>query len=355
MLVSQSLASPVASSKGLTESSWERRVAQEVDNIIRSHSDGAMKSVVGEQMNVESEWTIPSSLPQGQDRPRPPQELNQRSDEMRNLLDGFQLEDVNSVANQDAIDASFASKKAHIQSMIAVPQQSVIARTEQRQMCDHEVKALSDLDGIVGKAIQRGGEISQLRSQQSSHYSDMTNTIRQLTQKNIDTLAQVSDLLKKEIEAEKAINGAVHFDPVALRQQAPEDMLRHADELTGNLLSLMQSKMSHHNEALTKIQKAFGCPECEEAANKLQEAASVVQSDLKAARERCAIQSEAHRSLDEADREKVLSLKKDLEDIEAEERVHRNAEEKLKEQRQSSEQVVRNTIGFLNTLGAKRS
>jgi hypothetical protein len=359
VLADPSFASPV-SDGSLTESSWERRVAQEVDNIVKSHRDGAgfRPHVDGEQDNVEvsaqSEWTIPPSLPTGQERPRPPK-LEDTISNLRVLMDNIAMENVNSVANQDAVGSSYSSKKAQIESMLAVPQQAVIARTEQRQMCDHEVKALSELEGIVGKAIQRGREISELRTQQSNHYSDMTNTIRQLTKKNIDTLAQVSELLKKELEMERVTTGGFHFDPVALRSQPPEDMLHHASELTGNLQSLMESKLSHHNEALAKIQKAFACPECEEASKKLQQAASVVQSDLHEARERCAIQAESHRALDEADREKVLALKKDLEDIEAAERIHHAAEAALTEERKMAQHVAEKMVGFYQSLPAKKS
>jgi len=287
-------------------------------------------------------------------RPRPPK-LEDTISNLRSLMDHIEMENVNSVANQDAVVSSYASKKALVESMIAGPQQAIIARTEQRQMCEREVKALNDLDGVVGKAIQRSHDIAEMRTQQSSSYVDMTSTIKQLTQKNIVTLQQVSVLLKQELASEAALNGGVQFDPVSLRQQPPENMLRHADELTGGLLALMNDKLGHQEIALEKIKRAFACPECEEANKKLGEAAAIVQLDLREARERCAVQAESHRALDEADREKVIALKKDLEDIEAAEKVHKAAEQALSEERKMSQHVAEKMIGFYQSLPAKRN
>jgi len=352
------LATPLLASP-LTESdktlSWESRVQHEVDNIIKSH--GAVRAVDGEQADVQlatsSEWTIPASLPDGHERPRPPK-LEDTISNLRALMDHIEMENINSVANQDAVGSSYASKRALVESMIAGPQQAVIARTEQRQLCDREVKALSELDGIVGKAIERSREIAVMRGQQASSYVDMTNTIKQLTQKNIITLQEVTRLLKEEIETEKSLNGGVQFDPVSLRQQPPENMLRHADELTGGLLALMNEKLGHQEIALDKIKRAFACPECEEANKKLGDAAAVVQSDLRTARERCAVLAESHRALDEADREKVIALKQDLEDIEAAEKVHQAAEQTLSEERKQSQHVAQTMIGFYQSLPAKK-
>jgi len=307
----------------------------------------------GEQNAMEMEYSVASTASADGERARPPK-LDDTIANLRSLMDHVQLENVNALANQDAIQSSYASKKALIQSMLAGPQQAVIARSEQRLLCDREVKSLGELDGIVGKASQRGDEISRMRQQQSAHYTDMTSTIKELTRRNMDSLSQIESLLKEELVAEKTLNGGMHFDPVSLRQQPPESMLQHAKELTQNLQTLMATKLAHHDEALQKINNAFACPDCEVAKSKLQEASAVVKSDLSSSRERCAVMAEAHRPLDEADREKVLALKKDLEDLEAAEKVHKAAEAALEEERKQSQHVAQKMIGFYQSIPAKK-
>jgi hypothetical protein len=325
-----------------------------VDEIVKAHGE---KVVDGEEMNVQvgSGFDVASEITTVQDKPRPPK-LDDTISNLRALMEHSQMENVNSVANQDALTSSYASKKALIESLLAGPQQAVVARAEERLLCDKEVRALEQLEGIVGGAVERGHSISQMRKDQAAHYTDMTETIKKLNLKNLATLDQVHKLIEQEIAAEKDINGAVHFDPVALRQQQPEDMLRHAEELTANLISLMTAKMSHHDEALSQIKGAFACPECESAATQLQTAGAVVRSDLETAKHKCAAMIESHRALDESDREKVLALKKDLEDIEAAEKVHQAAELALKDERQRAQHVAEKMIGFYQNLpGTKKS
>jgi hypothetical protein len=221
----------------------------------------------------------------------------------------------------------------------------------------------------------------------------------------LEYFAQVKSLLTEELDAEKDINGAVHFDPVALRQQQPEDMLRHSQELTGNLMSLLESKVKNHEDALEKIKQAFSCPKCEEEARNLQDAAVQVSPSmiqklqlfffvnffvlfvtektivwlnckttnyalqfdgsflavcafdqlqlttlLQETKERCATMAESHRALDQADREKVLALKRDLEDVETAERVHQLAEESLEKERKIAEHTAQKMLGFYQNI-----
>lgn len=329
--------------------SWEQKINDEVNQILKSHNALNVDGKLEGQSHAEVDWTIASQLPETNERPRPPL-LESTISNLRTLMDHIELENVNAVAVQDATSSSYASKKALIESMLAVPQQAVIARGEQRGLCEREVKALLKLEGIVGEAINRGDTITKMRGDQAAHYTQMTSTIKSLTQKNIETLDEVLSLLGDELVAEVTNNGGVHFDPVALRLRAPEDMIKHAQELTSNLVTLMHSKLNHHDQALEQIKKAFGCADCEQAAAKLKDATSTIKNDLKAAKEKCAFLAESHRALDESDREKVLALKKDLEDIETAERVHQAAEAALQQERKQAQHAAEKMLGLFNTV-----
>jgi len=157
-------------------------------------------------------------------------------------------------------------------------------------------------------------------------------------------------LLAQELSTEKEINGADQFDPVALRQEQPTDMLRHAQELTGNLMGLLQAKLKNHEDALEKIKQAFSCPKCEEESRNLEVAASQLTTLLQETKEKCAVMGESHRAIDQADREKVLALKRDLEDVETADRVHQLAEESLQKERKVAEHTAQKMLGFFQNV-----
>jgi hypothetical protein len=118
-------------------------------------------------------------------------QLDDAISNLRSLTDKIELENVNSIANQDAQFSSFAAKKAKIQSLLAGPQQAVINRGEQRALCDREVSSIQQLKDVVAKAVERGHAIAEMRREQSKHYTEMTLTVKRLTQRNVDTLNEV--------------------------------------------------------------------------------------------------------------------------------------------------------------------
>lgn len=285
------------------------------------------------------------------ERPRPPQ-LDTSIGNLLGVVDRLVMENADAISNQEALTSSYLAKKSEIEGKLAVPQQQLRARFEQRQLCDKAEKAMGRLDDIVKNGLDREKQISEMREYQSTHYSDMTSTMKLLTEKNQRTLYKIQGYINIEITNEQKIDGSVQFDPVALRQREPEDMLNSSKQLSINLGTILQQKMENENKALTEISKAFSCPVCDEKAKRLQEISGSIKDSRDKKRVQCQNLAESHRILDEADRETSLALQKELNDLETAKRLRDEAELSLKQQRNQAEHVAKKMVGFYQHLPA---
>lgn len=318
------------------------------DKQILSEIEGLVSSSSLSQLSVEA--TPPS------DKPRPPK-LDATISNLRGVMDRLAMENVNSLANREAIGASFASKRAALEALLAPAQQGLVARQEQRKVCNQEHKALVKLGGVVAGAIEHDLEMEKMREDQTTHYTQVTQALKQVTDKNKATLAKVLELVEEEIGEEKR-SGAAHFDPVSLRLRQPDDILQHIKQLTTNLGAVMDEKLANQDAALEGISQAFTCKDCEETTKALQTARGEIDTqlrELKGTEKDCSLMAEVHRGLDEADREKVMGLRKELDDLNEAERVHTAAEEALETQRKAGEHVAQKMVGFYQNLPRKSS
>jgi hypothetical protein len=330
---------------------WDSDVLAEVKKVIETHSKliNDKANSLGEQNEIQTSWQVDDNKDHAEERPRPPG-LDGTIGNLVGVMDRLTMENANAVSSAEAMNSDYEGKKADIESRLAVPQQALKTRLEQRRICDQEESAMSQLESIISKAVSREEEIAGMRATQASHYSQMTAAMKHLTEKNQATLGKIISLLSMELTAERDISGSQQFDPVSLRQRQPEDMLRHAKELSSNLGVILDQKLQNQNQALVEISKAFACAECEEKAKRLREILGGIESEFSAKKLECDTMAESHRPLDEADRERTMSLNKELQDLEDANKVRLDAERSLKEQRDQAEHVAKKMVGFYQNL-----
>jgi len=332
-----------------SDMAWQTAIQREVQAIM--HGD-AHEATDSQQTNVQVAWTVGkdnSSPDKAAAKPRPPV-LDSSISNLRGVLDRLEMENVNAVAVHEAQTSTYAAKKATLQSMLAGPQQAVAERLQQRQLCDKQVKALEQLSGSLSSSVEQVQALTRIRHEQAAHHTQITSAAKDLTLKNKATLDQIRRLVEAEVAAEQAINGGYHFDPVTLRTQQPEDLLRSIKGLASNLGSLMDDKLAHTDAAVQNITAAFHCAACEEKAAALTSIAQRIGNELSDMKHQCVVLAEAHREVDAADREKVISLKKDLEDIEQAEHIHAEANAALQQQRAEAEHVAKKMVGFYQNI-----
>eukprot|EP00301_Raphidiophrys_heterophryoidea_P003985 c11770_g4_i2.p1 GENE.c11770_g4_i2~~c11770_g4_i2.p1 ORF type:complete len:393 (-),score=148.47 c11770_g4_i2:106-1245(-) len=334
---------------------WEREIGDEVNKVmmpramIAANNNNRANQQVNDmlQTNVQTSWTAAKAT----DDQHPA--MDSTISNLRGVLDRLEMENVNDVAVQEAQTSSYASKRAQIQSMLALPQQAIAQRLQERQLCEKRAKSLQELTVTLASSIERTQQLVRVRQEQATHYSQTTTATKEITAKNKVTLAKIQQLLSGEIATEQSLNGGGGFDQVALRTQQPEDVLHTVQNLGSNLAALMGSKVSHGDVAVSNITATFGCPMCEKTADELKAISQRVSGELDDATKECARLTAAHREMDEADREKAISLKKDLEDLEEAERVHKAAAGVLQLQRANSQAVAKKMIGFFDSVASR--
>jgi hypothetical protein len=327
------------SGEDVVSNEWEQSIMREVNKLVhpetRSFGDQALWQAAATPLDVE--------------RPRPPQLDNTISD-LRTVADRIALENINAAAIREASEANFRSKETELLSQLAIPQQAIETRKQQRTLCEGEVAALIDLQTSVGKAIDHGKAVSRIREDQSVRFHEASVVAKRLTDRTRAALDKITTLTKGELEAEATINGAMHFDPITLRQQPPEDMLRNALSLIDSLVVILTTKMAKQEAAFTTIAESLSCPACANGTVALSAVAAEVEIRLAASRAKCEKLSKESQPLDEADHEKILTLSKDLEEVVAADKLRQAAEANLEEQREQAKHVTDKMIGFYKNI-----
>eukprot|EP00301_Raphidiophrys_heterophryoidea_P003986 c11770_g5_i1.p1 GENE.c11770_g5_i1~~c11770_g5_i1.p1 ORF type:complete len:404 (-),score=137.48 c11770_g5_i1:106-1266(-) len=359
--------STTSSSTALTEQNaisnqdmdWERDIGDEVNKLMQGPLSKANPNTHATendklQANVQTTWAVASDqkATSDQERSRPPA-MDGSIANLRGVLDRLEMENVNAAAVHEAQTATYASKRAQLQSLLAMPQQAVIQRLQESQLCEKHTKALGELSGMLSSSLERVQQLVQVRREQATHYAQITTAAKELTEQNKAALTKIQQLVEGEVASEQTLNGGYHFDPIALRPQQPEDVLRSVQNLASNLGALMTEKLTHADAAVSSITETFACPKCEQKTEELKTIVERVSGELDDARKECARLAATHREIDEADRERVISLKKDLEDLEAAERVHKAATAALHQQRENSQAVAKKMIGFFDSVASR--
>eukprot|EP00301_Raphidiophrys_heterophryoidea_P019299 c4258_g1_i1.p1 GENE.c4258_g1_i1~~c4258_g1_i1.p1 ORF type:complete len:438 (+),score=141.66 c4258_g1_i1:59-1315(+) len=327
------------------------------DSIIVSNNESDLVELEkqGEKMrdSMLVGWAVTndkSLQPDPKRRPHPPP-LDTNINNLRLIVDRLEIENVNAQSVKQAQGSAFMAKRAQIRSMLSIPQQAVIERLEQRQLCDKHVKALEQLAGMVNTSVGHVMELTEVRKQQMQHHVTVTQAAKSLTQLNRHTLEKIQQLVQGEVQAEVVVNnGGYHFDPVLLRQQEPEKILHSIQDLTQSLESLMAEKLAFADGAVKDVEVAFTCHNCDVKVAALITVAAQVESELSEVRHECVMLAQAHRQLDQADREKVIALKKDLQNLDESERVRKEAEINLAQHRSDAQHTANKVIGFYQNV-----
>jgi len=335
----------------LQSDTWGEKVLADVEKVIAFHEKKTNEiiSTFGEQSNSQLNWQVYSTTDQPVERPRPPQ-LDASIGNLLNIADRLVMENADAISNDEALMSAYLAKKSEIDGKLAVPQQQLLLRYEERQLCEKEEKAMSKLHEVVINGLNREKQISDMRATQSAHYLSMTNTMRALTERNQQILNQIQFMISIEIGNEQKINGSDQFDPIALRQRTPEDILNQSNQLSSDLGNILQEKMENENKALVEISQAFSCPVCDEKSQRLQQISEMIKTIKENKRIECQNLAESHRVVDETDRETSLALKRELSDLENAHSLRDQAEKSLKDQRNQAEHVAKKMVGFYQNL-----
>jgi len=99
----------------------------------------------------------------------------------------------------------------------------------------------------------------------------------------------------------------------------------------------------------------FSCTDCQDKSQRLSEVSSAIQSSSNLKKVECEALALSHRVLDEADREKILSLKKQFQDLETVHKLREDAEKILQVERVKAEQAARKMVGLYQVMPKKSS
>merc|ERR1712048_8843 len=314
------------------------------------HDVGASSvSAALEESNLaETGWAM--GLQPGEPNRKTTMVIDKHSGTVNKIMDRLEYEIVDSIAHHDQINALTSSKSATLQSTLLPAENGLTEQSLERRMCDQQTAALTKLEVEIADSVERAEELAATRDTQSNRYGGITKDIHALTSANLKKLAEIRQLLKAETDIERDDAGGLHFDPVALRLRTPEEMLTQALDMLESVSLNTISKEAAQDATIKTIAKAFDCPKCDASTVQLKVLKNKTREDHAISAASCVSLAELHRPSDESDREKAITLRRDLDDLGAARRLRESMGTELESLRRTGIHTGSRLKGFFEFL-----
>lgn len=277
-------------------------------------------------------------------QPTVPQQSSSGIEEQRE-----RLADSEAAATEEKLTAEEASlsEEADLENEMDNVKLVTRRRAEERASCDAEVNTLGVTDATLTDALNSSVERAKIRETRTKMYAEAGQSVNEVTRKAKSTLDVVQSTLRNELRKEnaKGISGENLFNDDGF-QQAPASQISGLLAMSKNLDELMDRHVETNDGDTQVTASVLDCPACEITNGKLQQLSAKVKIDLESRRTTCRILSEGHRVLDEAAKDRLVTIKKALEQLATTRRLRSTAEAEAELQRKQANRIA-------NELGRK--
>jgi hypothetical protein len=315
---------------------------------VHSAATASEHVVPGDSSLAQVTWAV--GLPAGEPNRKTTLVIDKHMLTLNKISDSIEYEVVDSVAHNDQLNALTSSKVAGLQSMLAPSECGLTERSLGRRICDQQAAALTHLQTELEDCVERADEMADVRALQSKRYGGITEEIHELTTANMKAIDEVVAILKAEALLESRDAGGLHFDPVSLRLRDPNEMLDQSLAIVQEVKGGVLLKEASQTRLLAEIKTAFDCKECDASATQLRALKTQTHADHTKATNACISMAEIHRPSDEVDREKAITLRRDLDDMESARKLREKTNLQLNSLRKTTIHTTSKLKGFLDFL-----
>merc|ERR1712048_815529 len=259
------------------------------------------------------------------------------------------LADSEAAAAEEKLQAEEASagEQADLENEMAKIKMVMRRRAEERATCEAEVNTLAVTDDTLTKALDSSAERAKVRETRTKLYAEAAQSVKEISRKAKGILDVVKSSLKSELRQEntKDIRGEDLIDDDGF-QQSPATQLSGLLAMSKNLDELMSHHIETSDADTQVVASVLDCPACETTNGKLQKLSSQVKLDLENKRMACKIMSEGHLVLDDAARDRQVTIKKSLDQLANTRRLRAASEAEAELQRRQANKIANELRGL---------